>query len=311
MKNASLKILSYCLVLTSLFFFSSCNEGKKKSNDNDALTSGKLTVYCDEGLYNLIEPTFRMHDSTFPDIKLTSVKVNAREAMAKLLSANAEVIIIARDYLKDEDSLMKAYKVKEHPVMICAEDALVFYTQKDYPLDTITEGQLKNVLLNGQSLLGYYPAIKSEPKFVINNNSSSEYANLISLVAKKQTIKKKLLMLSCSDSVINYMKKNPGTIGIGYLSQIAKDTSLKGIKISYIDSAGKYVFPHTVHQANVLRGNYPYIVPLKIYLLRDMKNKAFWFGMFLSKEGVVQKYFLEAGIVPVYAQIKLVEGERY
>ncbi len=305
------KILSICFVIAISFFLYSCNEGGKKSDDNDAMTSGKLTVYCDEALYNLMQPTFRMYDSTFPDIKLTTVKVNAREAMAKLLSANAEAIIMARDYLKDEDSLMKKFNVKQYPVMVCAEDALVFYTQKSFPLDTLTETQLKNVLLNGQSLPGYFHAIKSEPKFVINNNSSSEYANFISLVAKNQTIKKKLLMFAGSDSVINYVKNNSGTIGIGYLSQIAKDTNLKGIKISYIDSAGKYVFPHTVHQANVLRGNYPYIVPLKIYLLQDMKNKAFWFGMFLSKEGVVQKYFLKAGIVPVYAQIRLVEGEQY
>jgi len=309
MKKDCFKILSFCLLLTSLFFFSSCNEGEKTKED-DAMTSGKLTIYCDEALYNLMEKTFRMYDSTFPDIKLTKVKVNAREAMAKLLSANAEVIIIARDYLKAEDSLMKAFKVKEHPLMIYAEDALVIYTQKSFPLDTLTEIQLKNVLLNGQSLFGYYPSIKTEPKFVINNNSSSEYANLVLLVAGKQALKKKLIMFSGSDSVVNYVKMNPGTIGIGYLSQIAKDTNLKGIKISYVDSAGNYVFPHTVHQANVLRSNYPYIVPLRIYLLQDLRNKAFWFGMFMSKEAVVQKYFLEAGIVPVYAQIRLVEGEQ-
>ncbi|TAL69698.1 MAG: hypothetical protein EPN82_03520 [Bacteroidetes bacterium] len=304
-----LNILYLFLIVIFIFSFSSCNEGNKKQDDNDALTSGKLTVYCDEALYNLMVPAFKMHDSTFPDIKLTALKVNAREAMAKLLSANAEVIVIARDFLKDEDSLMKAFKVKEHPLMICAEDGLVIYTQKSFPADTITEMQLKEILLNGKLFIDYYPSIKTEPKFVINNYSSSEYANLISLVAKKQQIKKKLIMFNGSDSVINYVKKNPGTIGIGYLSQIAKDTSLKGIKISYNDSSGKYVFPHTVHQANILRRYYPYIVPLRIYLLQDLKNKAFWFGMFISKEGKVQRYFLDAGIVPMYAQIKLVEED--
>ncbi|MBI5325591.1 MAG: substrate-binding domain-containing protein [Ignavibacteriae bacterium] len=309
MKNEILKILSFCLIITSLFFFYSCNEGNKKSADNDALTSGKLTVYCDEALYNLMETAFKLHDSTFPDVKLTRIKVNAREAMAKLLSANSEVIIIARDYLKDEDSLMIAYKVKEHPEMICAEDALVFYTLKSFPLDTLSQNLLSNILINNQNLSSYFPGVKNEPRFVINNYSSSEYANFVSLVTKKKNIKKKLTMFTGSDSVINYVKNNPGTIGIGYLSQIAKDTSLKGIKISYLDSAGKYIFPHTVHQANVLRRNYPFIVPIRVYLLQDLKNKAFWFGMFLSKEGKVQKYFLDAGIVPVYAQIKLVEQD--
>jgi hypothetical protein len=54
-----------------------------------------------------------------------------------------------------------------------------------------------------------------------------------------------------------------------------------------------------------LRGYYPYKVPIYVYLLENRQNLPFWFSSFLAKETKVQKYFLDKGIVPTFAAIKL------
>jgi ABC-type phosphate transport system substrate-binding protein len=295
--------------LIFMLFSCGCNQ-QKGGEEDESINKGKVTVYCDESLINLMDKPFQMYDSVYKDIKLTVNVVNAREAMAKLLSGNAACVIVARDYLRDEDSLMKAFKVEPYERMICAEDGLVFYSNKNFPLDTLTDSQLKDVLLNEKAALkSIYPMLNKEPKFISNNYLSSEFANLSKLVLGKPPIINKLIMFSSLDSVKNYVLKNNNDIGIGYLSQVVKDTNIKCLRISYTDSSGHYVFPHVVHQANILRRYYPYVVPLYVYLLENRRNIPWWFATFLSKEAIVQKYFLNAGIVPAYAKIKLVEEE--
>ncbi len=298
------------LIVMGIFILQSCGGNQQNGGDEVSINKGKITIYCDESLISLMDKPFQMYDSVYPDIKLTVNVVNAREAMAKLLSGNAKCVIVARDYLKDEDSLMKAFKVVPYERMKCAEDGLVFYANKNFPLDTLTDSQLKDVLGNEKSTLkSIYPILKKEPKFIINNYLSSEYANLSKLVLGKLPINNKLIVFSTPDSVKSFIQKNYLDIGIGYLSQVVKDTAVKCLRISFTDTAGHYIFPHVVHQTNILRRFYPYVVPLYVYLLENRRNIPWWFATFLSKEAIVQKYFLNAGIVPAYARIKLVEEE--
>jgi hypothetical protein len=225
--------------------------------------------------------------------------------MAHLLSGDARVIVLPRDYLRDEDSLMKAYKVKKHEKMPIAYDGLVFFTQKDFPLDTLNHTEILSILKDGKAFKSYYPLLKLEPDLVINDINSSEYSNLRKLVLKGDSLKKKLKMMKSADSVIDYVY-GAYSIGIGYLSRVAKDTNLKLIKIGFTDSTGRRIRPKPVHQAYIVQDLYPYKVTIWAYLLEERRNLPFWFGKFLSIEEKVQRYFLDAGIVPAYARIKLI-----
>lgn len=305
-----LKYLLIVIIPLLVLEFGCNGSGKdpKATGIYESVNSGTITCWVDESVWDFMQPVFKMYDSAYKEIHPTFIKVTSREAMAQLLSGNAKVIITPRDYLKDEDSLMKAYKVEKHERAIYAIDGLVFYVNKDYPLDSITDEQLRTVLTKGDVILkSYFPQLKKEPEFVCNDYISSEYANLNSIVLKSQPMKRKIIFKENSHLVREFVKANPNSIGIGYLSQVVKDDSLKCLMISFVDTSGKYVFPHVVHQANILRKYYPYVINHYVYILKKQRDRAFWFAMFLEREFVVQSYFNNAGIVPAYAKIRLVE----
>lgn len=285
----------------------SCNAEREdfQGERYGSINSGKIKVLCDESILGLMDSTFKMYLNAYPKIELELEAAHARRAMALLLSGDVDAVVVARPFLKDEDSLMKSYDVIR-PEMLIASDALVFYTKKDFPIDTLNHEQLVEVLSGKSSLTKYFPVLAAEPTFVCNSTNSSEFANIQNLVLKENALNKYFTTFSSSDSVRNYVLNNSNTIGVGYLSQIHSDTTLKALKIGFIKPDGNRVFPQLVHQGFIVQGKYPYIPKIRVYIREDNKSaQFFWFASFLSKEAVVQKYMLDMGIVPEYAKIKL------
>ncbi len=307
------KMILILLGLFGLILISSCGNEEthkdiKASGRFESVNSGTFTAYVDESVWNFLQPVFKMYDSTYSDIHPKFIKTSSRNAMRMFLAGESKVIITPRGYLHDEDSLMKVYHVKPYEQGVYAKDALVFYTQKDFPTDTLTDEQIKKVLTNEETTLKeYYPILEDEPDFVCNDVNSSEFANLKQLVTKGPVIFSKLTFAKNSDLVKDYILQHKNAIGIGYLSQVIDNDNLKCLGISFIDSSGKYYFPHVVHQSNIVREYYPYIVNHYVYLMSNIQNRVFWFARFLEREYKVQLYFNQSGIVPTYAKIKLVE----
>jgi ABC-type phosphate transport system substrate-binding protein len=306
-------ITKFSMFIVIVLVIVSCdNSGKdpKATGRYASINSGTFTCYIDEAVWDFLQPVFKMYDSTYPEMHATFYKSSSREAMAQFLAGNTKAIITPRDYLKDEDSLMKAFHVEKHERAIYALDGLVFFTHKDFPLDTLSDGQIKNFFKNKDyKLKKIYPNLKEEPVFVCSDVNSSEYANLKSIALNGELASKKIIFQKNYSAVKDYIHNNPNAIGIGYLSQVVKDDKLKCLRISFNDSSGKYIFPHVVHQANILRKYYPYIVNHYVYILEKRQDRVFWFAKFMEREFIVQSYFNKYGIVPAYAKIRLVEEE--
>ncbi|MCX7907944.1 MAG: substrate-binding domain-containing protein [Ignavibacteria bacterium] len=270
----------------------------------------RILVYCDESIYNLIYPCVAHYDSTGSVVKVTFRKTTAWDAMAKLLAKEADAIVIARDYTRYEDSLMKAFGVFPHTRLVLAFDALVFYVNKDFPLDTLTDEQIRKFLTDKNfSLKKLYKQLPNEPIIAVNSPMSSELVNLYQLVLKGKNISRPVKVFQTSDSVKNFVKTNSNAIGIGYLSHLYREPDIRALPISFIDSTGKYIFPHNVNQPNILRELYPYIVKHYIYVLDKLNDNSMTFARYLYNPGFAQKHFFEKGIVPSNAEFKLIEED--
>ena len=304
--------IKYAVLFFSFLILISCGEEEKKADGNsnevtETMDSGELKVYCDESIYEVMDSAFYMYNEFYPKVKFSSEVVHSRKAMSLLLSGNARAIVIARDYLKDEDSLMEAYGVEEHLRMKIAEDALVFYTQPDFPVDTLNATEIKDVLLNKKKMKDIYPQLKSEPQFVINDPNSSEYSNLRQIVLDNQFIKHSHKILDGHDSVKYYVKNKENSIGIGYLSHVVKNPDYKKLRIGFTDSTGNHEMPQAVHQAYIVMRRYPFIVDYYVYLFQERRDLSYWFATYMAKEARVQKYFKQYGIVPAFAKFKLIK----
>jgi ABC-type phosphate transport system substrate-binding protein len=312
-KRIRLSAVYYSIAAIAILIIS-CGGGDSADEGKwDSINSGELTVLCDDAIWSLMQEPFKWYGEFYPKVKFTSKKVSAFEAMKKLLSADTlegRAIIVARDYTPREDSLMKSFKVDKHQREPIAKDALVFFVQKDFPIDTISAAQLEEILTTKNTgFSDYYPQIKLEPFFAINSHRSSEYDNLLMKVLKGRSIQKRLTFFSGADSVINYVHNNKQAIGIGYLSQVVRDGTIKSLKIGFTDTSGKYINAKPVHQGYIVQELYPYIVTYYVYMLEKRQNLPFWFGMFVARETKVQRHFLDAGIVPAYAKIHLIPEE--
>lgn len=306
------KYINSLLFLSLFFIVISCSsedssKQKSKSEETETWSSGTFTFYCDQSLMQLLEKPIEWYRKDYPNVKLNVISGSSRFAMAKLLSGEARVIATSREYLHDEDSLMKAYKVTPHVKMPMAYDGLVFFTRYGFPLDTINSSQLKELLTNSATSFGkYFPSVKIEPVLAVCNNNSAEYANLIRLVTAGPLADKKFRFFGNTDSVRLFVKNNVNSIGIAYLSQVYEDTTFKTLRIGFNDANGKYIRPKPVHQSYIVQDLYPYKVTHWVYILEDRRNLPFWFAKYLSIEEKVQRYFLKSGIVPAYAKIKII-----
>lgn len=299
MKNKKIK-LTFVLTLLSILFLSNSCESRfesKQVNDGETANSGKLTIEIDDEIATMMDSALAKYRVQYKNVALTNSYVNARKAMASLLSGKLRVVVISRNYLADEDSLMKAYKVEKHQKVKIADDALVFFVNKESKMDTLNQN---DIIQHFNQEKDFLPS-----KVLITNVNSSVYGNFVNILQKKKIITQKLSFKKTTNEVIREVEKSNSAIGVAYLSQIAKNEKVKPIKISYYDSLNVYTKGLNVHQSNLVQKKYPFIVSHYAYLLENHQDLPYWFAFYLGKEFKVQKLFLDAGIVPAYAIIKL------
>jgi ABC-type phosphate transport system substrate-binding protein len=298
-KNIFKVIIMLGLVLTLL---DSC------SRQNETKHAKTVKVFVDNSTSELLKPLFKITDSLYSELKYEYIDTTAFGAMAMLLTDTSyKICIISRDYSPAEKETMSTYSVADKPRGIIARDALVFFVNKDYPVDTLSHEEVLAMFNNDKfSLKKQYPGLAKEPVFAIKNQYSSEYENLKNIVLNGKIARKVLKPFSTVDSVKLFVAEDRTAIGIGYLSYIVNDPRFKMLKIGFTDSTGKRIVPRMVHQANIVQGFYPYEVKLYIYLYNQTSNKAEWLLRFLTKAAAAQKYFNQAGIVPAYGNFKII-----
>lgn len=298
------------ILLFIIVLFCSCNEKRNKVPTTETIDSGKIEVYCDASYQFAVDSVFSLYQERYPKVELVINYVNSRNATSHLLSGKTRVAIIGRNYLRDEDSLLKEYNVPDFYKMELANDGIVFFVQADFPLDTINTDILTEHFTNHKSLQSQLNTLNFEPEFVIVEQNSSEYGNFVNLICKQKKVSNHPKLLPTIDSVLEYVKHNPKAIGICYLSQV-QGKFYKILRIGYNDSTGKYI-PATKppHQSFIVMGEYPYVTTLCLYLQDDTKNLPFWFGTFCEKENVSINNYQAKRLVPCYATYRLDDQRR-
>lgn len=301
-----MKKLSVLLLVTILF---SCNDTKWKAKDPDdveTMNSGKITFACDESIYHIMDSAITMYDKQYEKVELTPEIVSSRKAMGELLGGNVRAAIIARDYLNDEDSLMNVHDVPKHQRLKAAIDAVVIAVNKDFPLDTISHDQLHDILVNNTPISTYYPEIDFPLNIFSKDKNSSEWVNIYQSIAENETISYPLQVYNSNEEISDILSNKENMV-LTYFSNVLNDENIKSLRVGFADSTGKYIEPkYVVHQSTILRGLYPYQVNYWVYLLEERQNLPYWFASYFAKEEKVQKYFLDQGIVPAFARIRLI-----
>jgi ABC-type phosphate transport system substrate-binding protein len=230
-------------------------------------------------------------------------------AMLAMLNHEQRAAIVARDYTEQELLLRQQDPGDTLQRTLIARDAIVVIADSSFPYDTMNAGHLARFLLGDASVVREYPKLKRAPVFVLARGvTGSMYANVKQVVtAGKAPSRSALTSVSSYDSVAYAVRNDPSMLGLGYLSQVAKDRSIKAIRLSYTNAQGDHEFPKPVHVSYLIMGKYPFPVPVYIYL-KDRPNQynlPSGFMQFMTRDGAVMKAILASGIEPGYGKFSL------
>lgn len=271
---------------------------------------GTAVIQCDDQVVTMLDAIGKIHHADYPATNVTFSPLSSRDAVRQLMGGLTKGIVIAREYLADEDSAIKSNDYS-FPRTLLAKDALVFYTSKSFPYDTMSSkhiiGWLNGAIAEAE-MKKLYPLLKGEaPRFVVPQRSSV-HENCI-LIAGGDIMQGRLSSLPTRDSIQWRMRNgNPTLIGVGYLSQLHKDSTVKMLRLSYADTSGTYQAPKVVHAANLIQGKYPFPVPIYFVLKDTPSQHSLTSGVmqYLARDAKAQRGFFDAGIEPAFAHIELI-----
>jgi len=303
--NIQQKVYSFGICLL-MFFVLSCTSDETQQK-YESPVAGNDTIFVEDVLYPYFLDVKPTYDSVFEHANITLVPVSARRGMSLFFSDSASCVILARDYLRDEDSIVKAMSLPFQKIEI-AKDGLVFFVSRNVPFDTVNLNQLHDVF-TGTSLNSIQKRTILDETICIPSMQSSEYAGILTYFSKDMA--KPLIsfrQFENRDSLKAHIRSSK-SIGIGLMSDIVKDSSLKAIRIGYNDSTGKRIAPQIVHPGFIVQKMYPLILPIFAYVKSEKKDLAWGFATFMEKDPSIQKVLLNKGIVPSHAKYNLIQED--
>jgi ABC-type phosphate transport system substrate-binding protein len=287
-------------------FMSSCTEDRKQQN-YESPVAGKDTIYVEDVLYPYFLEAKSKYDSVFENAEITLIPVNARRGMSLLFSDTASCVILARDYLRDEDSIVKSMSLPFQKIEI-AKDGLVFFVSKNTPIDTMNLSQLEE-MLSGTSFNSIQKKVVLDEALCIPSMQSSEYAGLLKYFAKGNSVLSVTFKQYENRDSLKAQVRSSKSIGIGLMSDILKDSTLKAIRIGFTDSTGKRIAPQIVHPGFIVQNMYPLVLSIFAYVKNEKKDLAWGFATFMEKDPSIQKVLLNKGIIPSHAKYNLIQEE--
>ena len=306
MKDTIIRCFFVCFAVISTMFMSSCTEDRQQQT-YESPVAGKDTIYVEDVLYPYFLEAKPKYDSVFENAEITLIPVNARRGMSLLFSDTASCVILARDYLRDEDSIVKSMSLPFQKIEI-AKDGLVFFVSKDIPIDTMNLSQLEG-MLSGTSINAIQKKVVFDEALCIPSMQSSEYAGLLKYFAKGNSALSVTFKQYENRDSLKAQVRSSKSIGIGLMSDILKDSTLKAIRIGYTDSTGKRVAPQIVHPGFIVQKMYPLVLPIFAYVKNEKKDLAWGFATFMEKDPSIQKVLLNKGIIPTHAKYNLIQEE--
>lgn len=280
-----------------LFFILSACDVKKTDPDPDSRAKGKINISADESFKPVIEAQVQVYESDYPDVKL---KVNYKpeaDCLNDLLVDSVRMIIVTR-YIDQNEKRFIEDSLKISPdQMMMAYDAIAIITHPDEEIHRFTMQEIKEILQGKfrKNLIPVFDGLKatSTVRFIVDS------------VLRGDSLTKKAMAARSSEEVVDYVSKNPATIGfigvswIGNKDDEQQQSFLTKVRLAELECKGlpgQYVQPI---QVNIYNGLYPLRRELVFILKENYKGLGHGFSNFMTSERG-QLIFRRAYLVPGY-----------
>ena len=280
-----------------LFFILSACDVNKTDPGLDSRTKGKINISADESFKPVIEAQVQVYESDHPDVKL---KVNYKpeaDCLNDLLVDSVRMIIVTRYIDQNEKGFIEDSLKISPDQMMMAYDAIAVITHPDEEIHRFTMQEIKEILQGKfrKNLIPVFDGLKatSTVRFIVDS------------VLRGDSLTKKAMAARSSEEVVDYVSKNPATIGfigvswIGNKDDAQQQSFLTKVRLAELECKGlpgQYVQPI---QVNIYNGLYPLKRELVFILKENYKGLGHGFSNFMTSERG-QLIFRRAYLVPGY-----------
>jgi phosphate transport system substrate-binding protein len=296
------------VMLLACMLLSSCSNYFKNDYVDNSPTSGKLKVYCEEGLSAQIESQIYSFEREYDMAKVEMTVRSDAEAVQAMYADSCKAIVISRELTPTEKDQFKSKDLEPRFTNV-AYSGIAVITNVKTNLSKLSTGQLKELLTRPFVCMDSIDA-NCKIKVVFENNRSSVVFYLRDSVIKGKSFSENCSSLKNSLEVINHVANTPNAVGFIDFACISDvDDSLYKAnkdKIKFIPigrGEGTYFAPN---QSSFKTGEYP--LTRKVYVYRQASE----FSLAKGFESFVagpkgQTIFLKQGLLPTKQQERMIQ----
>lgn len=294
---------TYIFILFAFILFS-CGV-KDDYTKKDSPTSGKVTLYFEEGITPHIQNQIFTFKSIYPHADITLRPSNENEAMQALYNDCTKVIAITRQLTQKELEQFKAKNVviDFSPV---AGDAVALIVSKNFPDSIISINTLKE-LLNGNDTAYNHQAIT----ILFDNANSGSTKYLKDSLLPNSNFGSNCSAKNNTLELFHAIRNSTNIIGVCDYAWLSDNDDmntkdiLKGIKILAVSKNQTHV-AYMPDQSNIATKDYP--LTKTIYIIRRSAEFSLGKGIetFIAGEKG-QLMFLKQGLPPYRQEERVIE----
>ena len=275
----TLKISFY---LAGLFFLLNSCGNNPQEQQKDTIDSGTIYISADESFKPVIDSEIQVFQSQHRDAKIIPFYKAEAECIKDLTVDSIRMVIITRRITEQQENfIVDSFKLAPQSLVL-AKDAVAVIINPSSPDSLFTLGEVRQILTGRfkKNLIPIFDGI----------HATSTVRFIIDSVLRGDTLTSKAMAAKTSEGVIDYVSKNPNSVGfigiswIGNHDDTTQQSFLKKVKMASIESTdrpGGYVLPW---QANIYTGRYPMTRDLVYILKEKYTGLGKGFANFLSGE---------------------------
>lgn len=272
---------NFVYILCLILIFNSC-QSNTDDQQTDTIDSGTIYISADESFRPVIDSEIRVFEALHSHARIIPFYKPEAECLKDFAVDSVRMVIITRRFTQQEENFMiDSFRLAPKSLSI-AKDAVAVIVNPSSSDTLFTMDELKQVL-KGTFKENLIPIFDG-------THATSTVRFIIDSVLRGAALSPKAMAAKTSEGVIDYVSRNPNTIGfigvswIGNHDDTAQLSFLKKVRLAWIESTdapGSYVLPW---QANIYAGRYPMTRDL-VYILKE-RNTGLGkgFANFLSGE---------------------------
>ena len=278
------------LLVITIFFLISCDR-KANSKDHETIIKGKVSILVDETLLPIIESQVEVFQSQY-NATITLVPKSETEIALLLSEDKNRLAIMSRELTTSEAAIFTNLKIKPK-ITTFGTDAIAFISSK------------KNTdsIINLEKFISYIQGKNQESfsEFVFDNANSSTVRYIKNLAKVKQLPKEKIFSLNTNNEVIEYVSKNPnsiGIVGVNWLSDPIQENVNMVSLVQVLNVLSKDNSLSKPSQDNIASGSYPLTREIKMLNYQGSSGLGMGFASFVGGD-IGQRIILKSGLVPI------------